>query len=808
MTKIQNNRQLKIATAGDRFSINWQTSELSWAALVDRLRAPIRTPETYAEYVKLGVREQSNLKDVGGFVGGALSGTRRKAANVTGRDLVALDFDNIESGATDTVIKRVRTLGCAAAIYSTRKHAGHAPRLRILLPSDRTMTTDEYEPIARKLADRIGIEWADPTTFEAVRLMYWPSVSSDSEYVFEVIDKPFFSADGVLQLYEDWTDVRTWPQTPGAEMEIRKSVARAEDPTEKRGIIGAFCRTYNIHSAIEKFIPKVYESGGSGDRYTYLGGSTQGGAVVYDDGKFLYSHHATDPTSGQLVNAWDLIRLHRFAELDDEAKQGTPVVRLPSSEAMKQFALEDEPTAHTLRMERTAEALNLFEEVLPEEEAPEEALDVSWINQLTLDANGKFQKTIQNIVTTLEHDPMLAGKIGLDEFSNRGIVLGALPWDPSTEFREWRDVDDAGLLCYLEKIYGFTGEQKVAQALLLTSYQNRIHEVRAYLQGLAWDGVARLDTLLSVYLGAEDNAYTRAVMRKSLCAAVARVSEPGAKYDYMPIFTGPQGIGKSTFLAILAGEWFSDSLATFTGKEAAEMLQGVWINEIGELTALSRQETGAVKQFLSKRDDVYREAYGRRTSRFPRQCVFFGTSNDQEFLRDATGNRRFWPVEVGIHKAQKSIWNDLPKERDQIWAEAVARYQIGEPLFLTGEVEQMSRDAQAKHKETSGLEGYIIDFLEKDIPLDWDSWTIDRRKMFWRGQLKDEFAELVPRDKVCAAEIWVECLNGDVKYMKRMDSVQINNILLSLDGWERNKSVRRYGPHGRQKGFERPSTLG
>lgn len=154
----------------------------------------------------------------------------------------------------------------------------------------------------------------------------------------------------------------------------------------------------------------------------------------------------------------------------------------------------------------------------------------------------------------------------------------------------------------------------MSDALAIVGEQNKINEVRDYLKGLAWDGVKRVDTLLSVYLGAEDTPYTRAVMRKSLCAAVARAIVGGVKYDNMPIITGPQGIGKSTFLAILGKAWFSDSLTSFEGKDAAELIQGTWINEVGELTAFTKQETSAIKQFLSKCYDIYPGRWRCRTS--------------------------------------------------------------------------------------------------------------------------------------------------------------------------------------------------
>ena len=293
-------------------------------------------------------------------------------------------------------------------------------------------------------------------------------------------------------------------------------------------------------------------------------------------------------------------------------------------------------------------------------------------------------------------------------------------------------------------------------------------------------------------------------MRKSLCAAVARAIIGSVKYDYMPIFTGPQGIGKSTFLSILGKEWFSDSLTTFEGKEAAELIQGTWINEVGELTAMTKQETNSVKQFLSKTDDIYRAAYGKTTDKYPRRCVFFGTSNEEEFLKDVTGNRRFWPVDVGVHPAKKSIWVDLPKEVDQIWAEAYTYWMLGEPLYLSKDVEKLAEEMQESHREASGKEGMIRDFLGKKIPSSWDSMDLMKRRQFWNGTLVlPEEETLVEREKVCAMEIWWECLNGDARYMKRTDSMEINGIMSAISGWRRNKSKRRFGPYGILSGFEK-----
>lgn len=800
---MQNNRELRISTAGSRKATHWPKSRILWSEFVERLKTPVRGAETFEEYLAMSKSQQAELKDVGGFVGGTFTGDRRKSGYVAGRDLVTLDLDNIPAGQTEDILKRVGGLGCGAAVYSTRKHAGYAPRLRIILPLDKTASADQYEPAARKLASLIGMEFCDPTTFEATRLMYWPSCSSDAEYVFEVFDRPFCSLDGLLAMYGDWQDVSQWPQVPGAEAIEKRRIAKQEDPTTKRGIIGAFCRTYSVTQAMEKFLPGIYEETAVPGRYTYSGGSTTGGAVVYDGDLFLYSHHATDPCSGLLVNAFDLVRLHKYGDRDNDAKEGTPVNKLPSFAEMSRLALNDRDVSALMAQERFEQAQQAFQTQADEEMND---VDLSWLNRMTRDANGRFEKTINNAVLVLENDPLLKGKIVTDEFANCGMVVGRLPWNPCEDKRRWKDVDDAGFYRYMEAFYGITGREKLDNALLLVSSQNRINDVKEYLQGLKWDGVRRLDTLLSDYLGADDTRYTRAVMRKSLCAAVARAIHGGVKYDTMPIFTGPQGIGKSTFLAILGEQWFSDSLTTFEGKEAAELIQGTWINEIGELTAMTRQETQMVKQFLSKQCDIYRAAYGRRTEKYPRRCVFFGTSNESDFLKDTTGNRRFWPVDVGIHPAKKSVWQQLPGEVDQIWAEAYVYWSLGEPLYLSKELEEMAAEQQEAHREMSGKEGIIKEFLEKPLPENWEQMPLQSRRMFLSGNMNPGDQQLVQREKVCAVEIWAECFGSDPKFMKRSDSMEINGILRTIKGWKPISSPRKYGVYGQQRGFERVTT--
>lgn len=789
---MNNDRKITISSAGNRRASSWPQQTLWWSEFVEKLRIPVRGTEPLAAYLTLPKRQQDDLKDVGGFVGGAVNG-QRKAANVTGRDLLTLDLDNIPAGGTNDVLRRIGGLGCGYAVYSTRKHEPIKPRLRVVIPTDRTVGTDEYEPVARKLASLIGIELCDPTTFQASRLMYWPSCCADSSYIYIYQDKPFLSADGILAMYNDWKDVSQWPQVPGAQQLPAHLAQRQGDPTEKPGIVGAYCRTYDVYRAMEELIPEAYEPCDQEGRYTYTGGSTTGGAILYDGGKFLYSHHATDPAGGKLCNAFDLVRLHKFGELDDEAKPDTPTNKLPSYAAMVKYAVGMDQVSALLNSERYEKAVEDFSQTPPETS--------NWISKLKVSDTGKPAKTTDNVLLILEYDPLVSGKLAFDEFANRGLSLGALPWDAQEERRQWTDVDDAGLRHYLEKVYGITGKDRVMDALTLAAHKNTINDIRDYLKGLCWDEKRRLDTLLSDYLGADDTAYTRAVIRKSLTAAVARVMHPGAKYDYMPIFAGPQGIGKSTFLRMLGRRWYSDSLSTFEGKEAAEMIQGTWINELGELAGLSRSETNAVKQFLSKTTDIYREAYGRRTGSFPRRCVFFGTTNDSEFLRDRTGNRRFWPVDVGLYPPCKNVFTDLEREVDQIWAEAYVSWQLGEPLYLSGDVEQQALAQQEEHQEISIKAGPIREFVERPVPPDWLKRSLVDRRMYWGGAFAHEAEDLVPRDHICALEIWCECLGGDLKGMRQTDAREINGILAEMPGWEKQKKVARFGEYGPQRGF-------
>ena len=796
-----NDRRITITTGASRRATQWLPQTLMLSEFYTRLSLPERGEETLAEYMALSKGQQDDLKDKGGFVGGTLSGTRRKANAVTGRDLITLDLDNIPAGGTDAVLKRLESLGCGYCVYSTRKHMPAAPRLRIIFPLDRTCTADEYEPLARKMAEYIGMELADQTTFEAVRLMYWPSCCKDSQYIYHYEDRPLLAVDGLLGTYEDWHDITSWPALPGAAA-LARPAAKQGDPLAKSGVVGAFCRTYDIEAAMAAFLPGVYTPVDTmPGRYTFTGGSTTGGAVLYDSGKFLYSHHATDPCSGKLVNSFDMVRLHRFGDLDDDAAPGTPVNRLPSYAAMSAAALKDDHVAGLLMDERWDKAKDAFTPVAGP--AVDEEDDGAWRRPplMEIDTQGKPIKSMKNLRTLLEHDPQLKGKLRLNLFSGRIDTVGTMPWKRPGTSATWNDDDAAQLRIYLEPFFGKLAKNDILDAVAATASDQAYHPVRDYLNTLSWDGKARLDTLLIDYLGAADTAYTRAVTRKAFTAAVARVMTPGCKYDTMLVLVGGQGRHKSTLLARMGGEWFSDSLRTFGDKDAMETIQGTWIDEVAEMQAMAKAEVDAVKMFLSKTNDYYRAAYGRYTADRPRQCVFFGTTNSKECLTDTTGSRRFWVVDIDQQGRCKNVFRDMAGERDQIWAEAVAYWRIGESLYLSPELEREARKIQEEHRARHPWEGIIADYLAQEVPVDWMKMDTAQREAFRCGGLRYEGA-LEPMHRICAVEIWCEALNRRKGDMTKRDTREINGLLENTAKWE-SVGVRDAGkPYGKQRCFE------
>lgn len=358
-------KELHLSVGASRTAKSWKNITLTWEELIERLGNPTVTQETFSDYQKMSRTEKGRVKDVGGFVGGWLKQGRRKNENVQSRSLVALDADS----PSEDFLDRLDLLAdYGYVLYSTHSHSPKAPKYRIIIPTDRLMLPDEYEPVARYLANQLGMQNFDDTTYQGVRLMYWSSHARDADFVFKVNDEKFVSVDDILATFPDWKDSSFWPESPTHAVRRSREAKKQGDPLSKKGLVGAFCRTYDIKQAIAEFLSEVYAEGSTPDRYTYIEGSTANGLVLYDD-VFAYSHHGTDPVGDTLVNSYDLVRIHKFGELDGDAKDGTPTNKLPSSKAMNEW-VADLPN---IKADLMAEAIGDFDEEIPVED------DRSWL---------------------------------------------------------------------------------------------------------------------------------------------------------------------------------------------------------------------------------------------------------------------------------------------------------------------------------------------------------------------------------------------------------------------------------------------
>lgn len=785
---IKNDMALDIALGNSRKTKSWKNRPIKWSELLDRLAKETRTPETVAEYKAMSRNQQSEIKDVGGFVGGYCNNGSR--SDIRHRSLLCLDADFADAELwPDWQL----LYGNAAAVYSTHKHTPEKPRLRLVIPLARNVTPDEYQAIGRRVAGTLGIDKFDDTSYQPQRMMYWPSTSQDGEYVFQYTDGAFLDPDKVLATYHNWADVSSWPMSSRVAEVVKKTAAKQKDPLTKSGLVGAFCRAYTIQDAIAEYVP-TYTPCDEPNRYTYTEGSTAAGVVIYED-KFGFSHHSTDPASGQLVNAWDLVRLHRFGDLDADIDPDTQAASRPSYKAMAQLAAEDGRVKAQLVADRMAEADADFDEL------PEDGTD--WTKKLKVTEKGGIAQTIENVVIILTHDPKLTGRLALNEMEHNIVTLSSLPWRRVNGPSQWTDADDAALRYYLERVYGLSGKDRIFDAVNVVAQQGAFHPVREYLDSCAWDGVPRVETLLIDYLGAEDCAYTRAVTRKALAAAVARIYRPGCKFDYMLTIRGRQGLGKSALIAKLGGDWFSDSFTTMNGKEAYEQVMGVWLMEVGELAGMRKAEAETIKLFVSKQVDRFRPAYGRRLQEFPRQCIFVGTTNETQFLRDTTGNRRFWVVDTPNDPA-RDMWEDLtPDTIRAIWGEAVEIYKAGEKLYLPKHLEATAREVQEIYEEENPRAGIVAEYLDRLLPAGWDDLDLYTRRQW----LETDTVGTVQRTTVCTLEIYTEALNGNPDRFDRYASKEIRDIMAKLPEWRhRGNKLCTIRPYGRQRFYERMAT--
>lgn len=819
------NRELKIATANTRTSSHWTNQLTTHQDLTARAYEPTTINLTQNEYQKLPKTERDKHKDVGGFVAGHLKHGRRRKGHILTRSFITLDLDNIpaDTNLPDTLAD---TVPYAWLAHTTLSHTENNPRWRVWVWLQRDITADEYGAIARRVAQDInpGLAWFDPTTYEPERFFYWPATLTDGDYHAHVSSKKdALNPDDYLDRYDTWQDVTTWPGITPDDAKAYEAKGKLDDPRTKNGMLGAFNRAYPIDKAIQTFLSDVYTPGTTKDRYTYTGGTSSNGLIIYNGGYYAYSQHATDPAAdGHSHNAFDLVRIHKYGDLDADTAAGTPANKKPSYLAMMDFVTQDPGTRAENTKETAAKINDAFQPITPEEDAraehpttaEEENNPNAWLQQLETKKDGAYKDTIGNFELILTHDRRF-NHIAWNSHADRLEVQDpqALPWDQINP--GWTDNDEAQLKTHIARNYrGLYAPTKMNDALLATASARAFHPVRDYFNHLPpWDGTPRLDTLLVDTLGAEDTNYTRAVTRKTFVAAHRRTFQPGCKFDQVLTLVGPQGAGKSTIFNRMADPWFSDSLTItdMKDKTAAEKLAGNLIVELSELAGMRKAEAEPVKGFISRTEDKYRPAYARNVQTFLRQGIIVGSTNaDEGFLRDTTGNRRWWPVHVTgkgwLAKPHTLDQNTI----DQLWAEARVRDQEGEKLYLTGDLLQQAEHIQAESVEADDRIGIVQEYLDKLLPGNWDALPVGVRRVWLDGEtLPDQYRaggiadSCIKRTSVSKMEIWVECFGRDPDMMRKIDAHEITAIMHQIDGWEDNGIQRRQPIYGKQRLFTR-----
>ena len=774
-------RDLAIAYGNSRQAKNWVNKTIRYEDLKERLKVTIRTAESAEEYAKMSKAQRDVAKDHGGFVGGALKGGRRKVDAVELRSMIALDGDRIDKAFLDDYETNASYTSC---LYTTHSSTEANPRVRLVFPLLRDVTSEEFVAVSRYLAQMLGIDFFDECSYRPNQLMYWPSSPQNGVFVFKEVEKEWLDPDAILSAHSEWTDPMRLPTSSRESKANQVTQQKVQDPLEKEGTVGIFNRVFfPVTRALETFLAGVYEPTESESRWHLIASSSIAGVEIKDE-KFVYSHHAKDLAYLKLCNAFDIVRVHKFGDLDDKA----------SFRAMCDFAMQQDEVKIVAANERLSEAEKDFAE----------SVDDEWKKRLQRNKNGVLENNLHNIRLIMENDPYMKN-IVFNQLADGMEIRGAVPWKHPARF--WRDADDAQLICYIDASYGSFSQRNYDIAVTKAADDRSYHPIKEYFDGLpVWDEMPRVDTVLIDYLGAQDNAYVRAVTRKALCAAYMRIYHPGIKFDYITVLNGNQGIGKSTLIAKLGMEWFADSLtlSDMNDKTAAEKLQGYWIHEIGEMAGMRKAELEKVKAFVSRQDDKYRASFGRRVTPHPRQCIFFGTTNSENgYLRDITGNRRFWNVKVTGDGRMKP-W-DLGQEMvDQIWAEVIVLSNAGEELFLDHTLEDYARKEQSEAMEQDDREGLVARYLDMLLPETWDTMDVHQRRDYVQdpdGLLNAKGT--MHRETVSNIEIWCECFGKAKEDIKPADSYAISAIMARLPDWSRPETRRRIPIYGLQRLYKK-----
>lgn len=748
------NTTFTVATAPARRSKFWDAGEISWGDVLGWMEHPARR------------------KEAGNYLFGTLSGQTRGRHTIMTRSVLTLDVDAPGDGFTDRLDL---TVPYELILHTTFSSRAGAPRYRVLIPLSREVSPEEYEALADIIMSRVGLESFDAGSREASRYMFKPAASDPEDYEWDRIPGDPLDVDLELQDWDRDLSRRSTPRT------------RKRDPLSLAGAVGAFNRVYDD-------LPKLVEAYGlpyevSGDRWRFKGAEAEAGMGEMSPGLY-YSHHASDPAGKQTCTAFDLVRLHRFADLDDDVEETTPVHSRPSQEAMLDLAMQDEDVVREMTS-------NDFDDLA--RGASGQGDDHQWRDLLSYSPRtGKLKDEVGNWDIIKDHDPGFTG-LYYNELNMAIEAREDLPWRPLARGGEtFTSTDRAALCLHIERSYRVRPARSLVDDLVdVKAQENRINPLKDYLLNLTWDGVERVEDCLP---GVEPTPYTRLVARKCLTAAVARALDPGVKWDHTLVLYGSEGRGKSHWIERMS-QGYSATLGPINNKDTLLAMQRSWIMVADEGYSLRKADSDAQKEFLTRTEDVFRVPYEREAAAHPRHCVIWSTTNDEVFLRRQAGNRRF----LIVHSRGKVDFETFTQDYiDQIWAEAVQLYKDGEQLFLTDAEEQLAHSTRDQYTEEDALLGVVQNWIEQGVPGDWAerssasrvSWAESRD----RGLADPGVSQI---NQVCSAEIWVEVMRGQWGQHSRTDLLEITKVLKRMPGWVQLPGRRNVPGYGTQMVFVR-----
>lgn len=767
---------LAIATAPKRDSKTWKNGVITW----DEFLGWCQTPD--------------NKKEAGNYVFGRLNGDRRTKRTIEARSAVTLDVDfPSESFQVD-----VQMLDFHLVWHTTYSSTPQSPRYRIIIPLDREVSPAEYEAAARAVMDMIGLEQFDPGSIQPERYMFKPATQKPDFYDWMEQNGPTASAEEL---------VAACPESLEA-LPLGTPPRWKKDPLEMPGLIGEFNRAHqDLDELIETFdLP--YERA-SGTRWTLKGSVGAAGVGEVRPGLW-YSHHANDPAFGQACSAFDLVRLHQFVELDDQSKENTPVNRLPSHLRMLEVA-EIDPVTMDARWSdtvadfggspdtpRPATAPAPSQSSQSQPAAPQSTSGGNWRTGLVVNRAGAVTDSLANWNLIRANDPAFK-VISWNKMTRSIEITGDLPWrDYVHSERAWLNRDTSALMVHLEETYRGLRVAKIRVDTLIDDHvsRNTIDPVRDYLVGLKWDGTPRIETCLP---GVTPTEFTRLAARKSLVAAVARVMQPGVKWDHSLILFGSEGLGKTFWIDKMSKGWTA-TLGDIRSKDTLITLDRTWIVVSDEGHSLKKSDADMQKEFLTRSTDVWRAPYEAQASEHPRRCVIWGTTNDDVFLRNQEGNRRY----LIVHCERQVDFDAMTDHYvDQVWAEAYHLWQHGEVLFLAGDENALATVERERFTEDDAQAGLIEEYLDMLVPADWDSMGPAGRAAYFLDSKAGMVKGTDPITVTCAAQIWYEAL-GEMKNPRKVDLQLIHESMKNVMGWRKLPGKRqRFQGYGPQMPYER-----